>query len=47
MSENNLKDLPKGLKMDTTTGEGANITKIKRKKILTKKKHLLMMMVSI
>ena len=32
MSENNLKDLPKGLKMDTTTGEGANITKIKKKK---------------
>ncbi len=32
MSENNLKDLPKGLKVDTTTGEGANITKIKKKK---------------
>ena len=31
MSENNLKDLPKGLKVDTTTGEGANITKIKKK----------------
>ena len=32
MSENNLKDLPRGLKVDTTTGEGANITKIKKKK---------------
>jgi len=32
MSDNNLKDLPKGLKVDTTTGEGANITKIKKKK---------------
>ena len=31
MSDNNLKDLPKGLKVDTTTGEGANITKIKKK----------------
>ena len=32
MSENNLKDLPRGLQVDTTTGEGANITKIKKKK---------------
>ena len=31
MSENNLKDLPQGLKVDTTTGEGVNITKIKKK----------------
>ena len=31
MSENNLKDLPRGLQVDTTTGEGANITKIKKK----------------
>jgi len=32
MSENNLKDLPRGLQIDTTTGEGTNITKIKKKK---------------
>jgi len=28
MSENNKDDLPKGLKKDTTTGEGANIKKL-------------------
>jgi len=28
MSENNIKDLPKGLRVDTTTGEGANIKKM-------------------
>jgi len=27
MSENNKDDLPKGLRKDTTTGEGANIFK--------------------
>ena len=40
MSDNNLKDLPKGLKVDTTTGEGANITKINDvPKRLQKKKN--------
>ena len=28
MSENNKDDLPKGLRKDTTTGEGANIKKL-------------------
>jgi|9_EtaG_2_1085328.scaffolds.fasta_scaffold25875_4 hypothetical protein len=27
--ENNLEDLPRGLQIDTTTGEGANITKMR------------------
>ena len=40
MSENNLKDLPRGLKVDTTTGEGANITEINDvPKRLKKKKN--------
>ena len=32
MSENNKDDLPKGLRKDTTTGEGANIFKELRDK---------------
>jgi len=31
MSENNLKDLPEGLKKDTTSGEGKTIFKISDK----------------
>ena len=30
LKENDLKTLPRGLTIDTTTGEGANITKIKK-----------------
>ena len=36
--KNNIKDLPRGLQIDTTTGEGANI---KKKKILVPKKKML------
>ena len=30
LKENDLNTLPRGLTIDTTTGEGANITKIKK-----------------
>ena len=30
--ENNPKDLPRGLRIDTTTGEGANITRVEKAK---------------
>jgi len=30
--ENNPKDLPRGLRMDTSTGEGANITRVEKAK---------------
>jgi len=36
--KNNLKTLPKGLRMDTTTGEGANITKLAKGGSAKKKK---------
>lgn len=29
-AKNNMEDLPKGLRIDTTTGEGANITKFSK-----------------
>jgi len=38
MMKNNPKDLPRGLKMDTTTGEGANITKLAKGGSAKKKK---------
>ena len=31
-SKNNIRDLPRGLRIDTTTGEGATITRLKRAK---------------
>ncbi len=36
-SKNNIKDLPKGLRVDTTTGMGANIFTITKKKPTKKK----------
>ena len=36
--KNNLKTLPRGLRMDTTTGEGANITKLAKGGSAKKKK---------
>ena len=36
--ENNLEDLPRGLKMDTTTGEGANMIKMAKGGSAKKKK---------
>ena len=31
-SKNNIRDLPRGLRIDTTTGEGTTITRLKRAK---------------
>ena len=31
-SKNNIRDLPRGLRMDTSTGEGANITRVEKAK---------------
>jgi|TARA_Y100000289_G_scaffold20428_1_gene19694 hypothetical protein len=38
--KNNIKDLPRGLQIDTTTGEGANIKEEKEKILLPKKKPI-------
>ena len=32
-SKNNIRDLPRGLRIDTTTGEGTTITRLKKQKV--------------